>query len=43
VTPVHGHAATTIGLGTPILALAAVLTVAYAAAAIRLRRPGGRG
>ncbi|MET4582936.1 putative membrane protein [Conyzicola nivalis] len=43
MTPVHGHGTSTIGLGTPILALAAVLTVAYVAAAIRLRRPGGRG
>jgi putative membrane protein len=40
---VHGHEASTIGLGTSLLALAAALTVAYVAAAIRMRRPGGRG
>jgi putative membrane protein len=40
---VHGHGASTIGLGPPLLVLAAALTAAYVAAAIRTRRSGGRG
>ena len=39
----HGHGASTVELGTALLALAAALTAAYMAAAIRMRRRGGRG